>query len=248
MSARDATDADESGAAEADGAVSVSEVAITKGSVAATDWATGSTVPAGAASSKVASWELDATGLSRGEGEGFCSGGPPGSAESPVAASSARVSNTSMGGGLRAFDLRRGEGGRGHQPARQHRRQPEAQKRPRSLPVHSGSPSLVDVELRRIYRFRPRSATMSHPLNGATRQVLTFAMRSGRRRPGRFRPFRAGYALPQRFARSAAWQSHSRHWDANGAKASPVNLRTNSMRRKLFFALSLRRDCYSLQL
>ena len=129
MSAKDATDADESGAAEADGAVSVSEVAITKGSAAATDWATGSTVPAGAASSKVASWELDATGLSRGEGEGFCSGGPPGSVESPMVASSARVSNTSMGG-LCAFDLRRGEGGRGHQPARQHRRQPEAQKRP----------------------------------------------------------------------------------------------------------------------
>lgn len=94
-----------------------------------------------------------------------------------------------MGGGLCAFDLRRGEGGRGHQPARQHRRQPEAQKRPRSLPVHSGSPSLVDVELRRIYRFRPRSATMSHPLKGATRQVLTFAMRSGRRRRAVSAPF-----------------------------------------------------------
>lgn len=192
--------------------------------------------------------ELELSLESTGEEEGGVPSRLSVPTESPVAASSARVSNTSMGGGLCAFDLRRGEGGCGHQPARQHRRQPEAQKRPRSLPVHSGSPSLVDVELRRIYPFRPRSATMSRPLSGAARQVLTFAMRSGRRRPGRFRPFRAGYALPQRFARSAAWQSHSRRWDANGAKASPVNLRTNSMRRKLFFALSLRRDCYSLQL
>ena len=192
--------------------------------------------------------ELELSLESTGEEEGGVPSRLSVPAESPMVASSARVSNTSMGGGLRAFALRRGEGGRGHQPARQHRRQPEAQKRPRSLPVHSGSPSLVDVELRRIYPFRPRSATMSRPLSGTARQVLTFAMRSGRRRPGRFRPFRAGYALPQRFARSAAWQSHSRHWDANGAKASPVNLRTNSMRRKLFSALSLRRDYYSLQL
>lgn len=169
-----ASGAADAGAAEADGAVSVSEVTATKGSAAATDWATGSGAPSGAASSGVASPEPDAAGLSRGEGEGLCSGGPPGSAESPVAASSARVSNTSMGGGLCAFALRRGEGGRGHQPARQHRRQPEAQKRPRSLPVHSGSPSLVDVELRRIYRFRPRNATMSRPLNGTERDAPIF--------------------------------------------------------------------------
>ena len=71
VSASGAADADESGAAEADDVVSVSEVTVTKGSVAATDWATGSTALSGAVSSKGAPSEPGAAGSSRGEGEGL---------------------------------------------------------------------------------------------------------------------------------------------------------------------------------
>ena len=71
VSAKDAADADESGAAEADGAVSVPEAAVTKGSAAATDWATGSGALSGAASSGVVPSEPDAARSSRGEAEGI---------------------------------------------------------------------------------------------------------------------------------------------------------------------------------
>ena len=69
--AKGAVAADESGAAEADGAVSASGIAVTKGSAAATDWATGSGALSSAASSGVVPSEPDAARSSRGEAEGL---------------------------------------------------------------------------------------------------------------------------------------------------------------------------------
>ena len=55
----------------------------------------------------------------------------------------ATTSENAMGGGLRDWGLRLGEGRCGHHAAGERRRQSEAQKRPLPLLFHVGSPSLV---------------------------------------------------------------------------------------------------------